>query len=258
MILDRTQLRAALRQARGTDALGKYGEDSFVSWAEGHEDTKGFVIRSHSAEAGIAAGPRETLVVFPGSNDWYDFVFDIIAYKQESSGGKVHGGFLFLWEDMRPKLHKILMEVDPERNKPVRVSGHSMGGSLAYLAAKWLSEQGWVVNRSFVFGTPRVGDKDWNESYRHSGALVIGIVNDQDLVPLLPPFWGYVPITPRIFLGKDATPRMQRVWRMTYFFLGLPWRMLTGTPIDHRLSSYIKKLEKLEEKLKNSPVLRLI
>ena len=70
---------------------------------------------------------------------------------------------------------------------PVFITGHSLGGALATLAAANLS--GRSLATCYTFGAPRVGDKRFSDCLR---TPVYRVVNPLDTVPLVPGWWrGY-------------------------------------------------------------------
>ena len=97
------------------------------------------------------SGAYNTLVNFPG-------------------GGKVneyyHSAFRYLWEG--GFRDDFLYFKNKYPTYEVRVTGHSLGGALASLAASWLSAMGYVPPeriKMVSFGEPHVGDQTWADKY---------------------------------------------------------------------------------------------
>jgi hypothetical protein len=68
------------------------------------------------------------------------------------------------------------------------VTGHSLGGALAALAATSLEYQGFKVAGLYTFGQPRVGDWAFTRQVNaHMGDRMFRYVNNNDIVPLIPP-----------------------------------------------------------------------
>jgi hypothetical protein len=88
----------------------------------------------------------------------------------------VHRGFVEalgrVWEDMAPHLKGL--------REPLYMTGHSMGGALAQLAA-WYHRPQAV----YSFGAPRVGDAGFGD--RMAAVSIYRLVNNRDIVPELPP-----------------------------------------------------------------------
>jgi hypothetical protein len=122
-----------------------------------------------------------------------DWLADVNYHHEKlnaSIPGLVHGGFARALEELlKQELMKIvddLMGTDAPR---LFLTGHSLGGALAVLEAAWLY---FVENRSvaavYTYGQPRVGDPDFSSAYNAAlGEVTFRYVNDQDIVPHLPP-----------------------------------------------------------------------
>ena len=98
------------------------------------------------------------------------------------SGGKIHSGFDEAYSNVAIDIQKTL-EQDKYSNKPVFITGHSLGGALATVAAKKLNHKGGI-SACYTFGSPRVGNEDWIENIK---APVYRVVNAADGVTMMPP-----------------------------------------------------------------------
>ena len=92
-------------------------------------------------------------------------------------GGSVHDGFKTgfngLWQIIEPVFSGI--------NLPLFITGHSLGGALAVMAASMRPEA--VV---YTFGAPKTGDAVFARSLEQS--RIYRVENDHDIVPSMPPF----------------------------------------------------------------------
>jgi triacylglycerol lipase len=66
---------------------------------------------------------------------------------------------------------------------PLFITGHSLGGALATVAAKKLANPAGIA-ACYTFGSPRVGDEEWISSIK---TPIYRIVNAADCVTMLPP-----------------------------------------------------------------------
>lgn len=122
------------------------------------------------------------IVAFRGTepNQWKDFVTDMQAHQVEmGDAGKVHAGFqsglLDVWNQMLPELLRLSAS-----GKSVWMTGHSLGGALAVLAAHQFQQPVTV----YTFGAPRIGDSQFVKSYRQP---TFRLVNNTDFVADIPP-----------------------------------------------------------------------
>ncbi len=185
-----------------------------LDWLGTADDNRGMVLSNDAAIVVVFRGTRlqvHTLldaaeVVLLNQNDlWIDGQFLPTVCR---AGGKVHAGFLQAFAEISDRLDQVLQTRRPEQR--LWLTGHSMGGALATLAAAHLGEA--AVQGLHTYGCPRVGNAVF------AGLLPVKthnrFVHRDDWVPALPPeFLGYVhagtliPVTgspPRNFL-EDLT-----------------------------------------------------
>ena len=112
-----------------------------------------------------------------------DIKSDVRANKRAcESGGKMHSGFYVAFENVRSMIEEAI-NAPPHADKPLYVTGHSLGGAVATVAAKKLAHPGGIA-ACYSFGAPRVGDDDWIAEIR---TPVYRLVNSADCVTMLPP-----------------------------------------------------------------------
>lgn len=145
---------------------------------------------------GVIMSNEEIVVVaFRGTEvraTWAKFIADLartdlnrnmVPAPNFGNGVKVHEGF---WSAFLQVRRQVLDAVRRQgsANKKVWVTGHSLGGAQAVLAARTLREEGIPVQGLYTYGCPRVG----NEAFKTR----LGIGNTQryvysfDLVPMTP------------------------------------------------------------------------
>ena len=112
-----------------------------------------------------------------------DIKSDVRANKRAcESGGQMHSGFYDAFENVRSMAEAAIN--DPAHaDKPLYVTGHSLGGAVATVAAKKLAHPGGIA-ACYSFGAPRVGDDDWIAEIR---SPIYRLVNSADCVTMLPP-----------------------------------------------------------------------
>ena len=97
------------------------------------------------------------------------------------SGGKIHSGFDESFNHISIEIQTILNKVEFSE-KPLFITGHSLGGALATVATKKLTHKGGVA-ACYTFGSPRVGDEEWTTNIK---TPIYRIVNAADPVTMLP------------------------------------------------------------------------
>lgn len=134
-----------------------------------------------------------------------DIKADVNAVITECpSGGSIHSGFTKAFGFVEQQIRKDLkdLSVSEDCNKPLIVTGHSLGGALATIAAKRL--QAYIkIATCYTFGSPRVGNDEWFEKTK---TPVYRIVNAYDCVTMLPP--GKTTVSIFIFISRWIFPHI--------------------------------------------------
>jgi hypothetical protein len=116
--------------------------------------------------------------------------------------GRVHHGFSSVLRQTWGKVETVL---EKACNKPLFLTGHSMGGALAMLTACRLAKMGRPPVAIYTYGAPRVGDREFCAGYR---LPTYRIVNRLDIVPEMPlaSMKRLVPAESRFVHRKILTP----------------------------------------------------
>jgi len=141
-----------------------------------------------------------------------DIKADLDAKLESTGGGKrTHRGFTKAYLQVGPEIQARLSNGYLGQYK-LYITGHSLGGALACIAAKTLNHKGGI-SACYTFGSPRVGNKDWVAEIKPP---MYRIVNSSDAVPMMPPgatglsilafFTGGIPI-----IGKSV-----KIWMTQY------------------------------------------
>ncbi|ORC90252.1 lipase [Trypanosoma theileri] len=186
-----------------------------------------FTNTTYGTLAYMGVDEKERVVIsFRGSLNIINWLADLdmwpVPYQKPSCWGCiVHRGFynsfLSLRDEMWKELLKLITE-SPNRSLKVLITGHSLGGAMAVLAAADFASQGYpdVMHppkfELYTFGAPRVGNNafaSWvsalfcrgrHKSYR--------ITNNQDVVPHLPPmFSGFEHTGGEVWYNSDGVDK---------------------------------------------------
>jgi hypothetical protein len=134
---------------------------------------------------------------------------------------KVHRGFLRAINSLLPKIMRWLESGKSEggkrkaetEKKPLLITGHSLGGALATLAAFFLQQKGYTIGAVYTFASPRVGDRDFRDSYNSSlRDRTFRLAAAGDLVPLLPGVLdGYRHVGKEVFIKAEGEKRKAEI-----------------------------------------------
>ena len=145
-------------------------------------ETQGFVASTDSV---VIVSYRGT----DDAGDWWtngDF-----RYLDSGEYGSVHRGFYRAFHDSRNEVVRRLVEAGADQ-KPVVLTGHSLGGAIATIAAaEWFST--YRIRSIYTYGQPAAGFTALRSflDVRY-GDRFSRFVNEGDLVPRVPPGYRHV------------------------------------------------------------------
>jgi triacylglycerol lipase len=158
-------------------------------------EAQGFEVKTfdrNGTQAFLAVKDDVSILSFRGTEP--DAVEDLLTDAQicqvERHGGKVHEGFDKGLDAVWPEIQAEMERTGAGKDKPLYVTGHSLGAALGTLAAARIEEQpGMEVNGLYTFGSPRVGDGEFAEKFNDSalGQKTWRFRNNSDGVTLIPP-----------------------------------------------------------------------
>ncbi|MCW1887018.1 lipase family protein [Luteolibacter flavescens] len=134
----------------------------------------------------LASSQHAVVVSFRGTENLGDWMSNLNVIGTTQSYGRVHRGFLGAFKVVEQQL---LGELANHPGKKVLLTGHSLGGALALIAAAEWSDSirpSWI----HTFGQPAVGKKSFKDflTARYDEKYY-RFVNDQDVVPMIPPLY---------------------------------------------------------------------
>jgi predicted lipase len=164
---------------------------------------------SQSTQCYVANNDKFAIVAFRGSEIWKnreDFDLNAVVADLKTNidirlinwepGGKVHRGFKKaldeVWLDLLPHIRKL-----HGKGCKIWTTGHSLGAALATLFADRYGH----IQGVYTFGSPRVGNGDFKDQVN---ARIYRIVNNNDIVPRVPPRGVYVHVGKLKFIDHDG------------------------------------------------------
>jgi pimeloyl-ACP methyl ester carboxylesterase len=102
--------------------------------------------------------------------------------------GMVHSGFYGATMSVIAEIAAAVQKLDPTSSQPILVTGHSLGGAMASIAAYILHQTFHIPIRQVVtFASPKPGDIAFRTGYQAIIGNQIRYENYEDIVPLTPP-----------------------------------------------------------------------
>jgi hypothetical protein len=136
------------------------------------------------------------------------------AFADLGTSARFHAGFLAALADVWDDVFGALKAASDEKDRPVWITGHSLGGGLAAMAAWACEKLGVDVFRAYTFAAPMFCNLEAVGRYNQRFLTrLFRFVNEDDLIPLLPlssPLpWknDYRHVGERVSLGRDPSPR---------------------------------------------------
>lgn len=201
--------------------------------------------------AALLVAPGQMAVLeFRGTDCLADWGLDLDAARVAMPGHPhvhVHAGFWSAWRSMAPAVEALLAaHVPPDLG--LYITGHSLGGALAQLAAMELARD--TLAGVYTFGSPRVATEGFDEAVK---APHYRVVNAWDLVPSVPPAFpgGFAHAgDPRLLVGETPTAALRRDRGLLARTLADAWSLavwpathdLTSVD-DHMIWNYRRKLD---------------
>ena len=195
----------------------------------------------------VGSTADNAVLAFRGTSEEREWMRGM-SYGQVVHGpGRVHKGIHDTLDAVWTDILAAFYDVDVH-NKTLWLCGHSLGGSLATVAAHRLEADGFAVHEVHTFGAPPALDKRAAQAF---GTPMYRFVNNEDIVPALP--WPtlldtYVHVGKRVLLlasGRVAedrhSPRLARRIDRAHS-IGRP-PLPAGVFHDHGMENYLAKLE---------------
>ena len=209
--------------------------------------TKYKLIDVENAQCMILENTTSITLAFRGTEpgEIKDITADLKAWKHRSqvSLGKVHDGF---YDELKKVWDPVTTHVNRGKNKDktINVTGHSLGGGMATIAASRL--KGRVIDL-YTYGSPRVGNYKWtqvNWDLKHHR-----FVNNNDVVPKVP-LWvmGYRHQGELQYINYYGDFRSATAWQRIKDQWRGRWEALKKFKLfdglgDHAIGNYVDKLE---------------
>lgn len=188
-----------------------------------------YTINKKGIQAYILEVGEACVVVFRGSDETKDWVFNIQAGFTNTAYGNMHKGFKKSWDLIARELRDNLP------NKPLYFTGHSYGAALALISAIYIPHE-----QVITFGCPMVTHNHTTAKANH-----IRVRNNNDIVTQLPSkVLGYEHIGELVYIDYNG-----KKWSKIKFFDRIKSHLKAWSKgqkfnpfYDHDIDEYIKWL----------------
>ncbi|MDJ0898451.1 MAG: alpha/beta hydrolase [Xenococcus sp. MO_188.B8] len=164
-----------------------------------------------SSQAIIIQHEDYVVAAFRGTDELVDWIDNIKAFPTQGPLGKVHSGFynafLDVWklEKMWEKIKQLQNRGQGKIKRPLWITGHSLGGAIATIAAAWLAEQKITLYGVYTYGQPRCGDESFQIAFDSKlGKKFFRFQNNNDIVTRVPSrLMGYEHVGKFIYITQE-------------------------------------------------------
>lgn len=212
---DPNKAQAELNELMSDLASGGFELVRTFNIKKGDADTQALLVRKPSVM---------NVLVFRGTTaNFSDIITDLKAKWITTGNGNAHKGFVEAFEVVE---NDVMWEIgNLPQVEPLYVTGHSLGGALATVAAM-RCDKVHTLAASYTFGSPRVGGPEWVDGLK---CPVYRVVNEADGVPLVPPSIVLtILIPPLLWLSRIGFVGFQHVGDMRYLTAGAKLKIGSG------------------------------
>lgn len=221
---------------------------------QGFVDCRALIDRDVGTAGYIVEGNDIIVVVFRGTENELDWKTNVNARFVALQGGtRVHTGFFQAYWPIRDAMFEVVKRVIKAKQRPIYITGHSLGGALALMATAELANDEDATVRDcvaacYTFGCPRAGDASFDVYVK---APLYRITNGVDLVPAVPPaILGYRHVGDTRYFGKIGIAPVrrspnwpQKIWRTIWGLVALVRTGKFQNIADHSMTIYVGKLD---------------
>ena len=207
----------------------KYGARFCAFLEKPQVGTEGFVVKYRRNLVAVAF--RGTAPAFQGAKmtmDIRDWLIDFCAFQTPGGflmggrGARVHAGFRLAYDGVRDEIMSAIRSLRPHH---VYVTGYSLGGALATLAALDIKltfgRRPWGIRVTmYNFGSPRVGNASFAKYYNRNVVDSHRVVHSGDVVTMLPPWvTGYKHVRKRHSLPRHPDSKFPHHQDVKLYYL---------------------------------------
>lgn len=141
-----------------------------------------YELPENSVQYFLISNEQEQVIAVRGTANANNVMVDLDLQLEVDTitGIEIHQGFArasqSVWQDVQSRLSK---------DKPIRTTGHSLGGAVALVLAMYLDKQGYQLTDVTTYGQPKVTNVSGAKAFSH--LPLTRVVTPLDIVPIVPP-----------------------------------------------------------------------
>jgi len=164
---------------------------------------------ANSAQGLVIEHEQSIIAGFCGSDEFGDWLDNLNVLSVDFGFGEVHKGFLNalmdIWPAMKSRICAIQRKGRDSQRLPIWLTGHSLGGAMATLAAAQMIDEDSPFYGVYTFGQPRVGNREFARTYNDEAASrSFRFQNNNDIVTRIPArVMGYCHVGKFVYITED-------------------------------------------------------
>ncbi len=209
---------------------------------------------SKSSQGIVIKHEEFVVATFRGTDEIGDWLDNLNAVSQPGPLGGVHTGFyralMDIWPQMKTAIRSLRRTTNGLPDRPLWLTGHSLGGALATLAVATLIDADETFYGAYTFGCPRVGDRNFARNFNvEAKGKVFRFQNNADIVSRVPArIMGYSHVGSFVYISEDGRLSTDIGWwyRFMDTVKGINadiGEMGLESIKDHSIDDYIKAIE---------------
>lgn len=169
-----------------------------------------------------------------------DILSDLDCRKTKYADGKIHNGFFEAYSSVQDQVTELIQALPGDC--PLYVTGHSLGGALATIAAYDIDANIRRVQSVMTFGSPRVFDRRLANTFaRALSGRYYRLFNRSDFVARVPSIFRWKHVGIPVFIDHQGVLwiRPSMLTRLNCFYQNVLTGKATSVGRDHSMSNYI-------------------
>lgn len=172
-------------------------------------DDSGFLsvypVEQDNSEAALIEHDRYLCMVFRGTDERKDWLDNINVFPTKELFGEFHRGFWNATEVIWSDLYDKYEEKNRDKKRPLFITGHSLGGAMATIAAARFVHLDKPFISVYTFGQPRAMNRDAARIFNaECKGRFFRFQNNNDLVTRLPArFMGYSHVGNALYISEE-------------------------------------------------------
>lgn len=179
--------------------------DHLTSEDPGFVSVTGF--DKNSAQSAVIEHENYLCMAFRGTNEAADWLDNVNALTTDKLFGSFHQGFYTSLNDVWQPMFDRYQALYREQGKPLFITGHSLGGAMATIAAATLLHADIPFNSTYTFGQPRAVTPETCETFNTAcKSKFFRFQNNNDIVTRVPSrMMGYSHVGKCLYIDENKT-----------------------------------------------------